>query len=162
MKKFLKPGRVVVLLAGKHAGKKAVVLKANYEGARDKRFRHCLVAGLARYPRPVTRRMAADRVQRRLRLQPFVRYVNFAHIMPTRYHLADQLDVRALVRDFDAHAALKKDVEKARDPLANADFRADFRKQVKTALEAKYSALDINSSAPEASELRFLFKPLRF
>lgn len=165
MRKFLKPGRVVIMLSGRYAGKKAVVLKVSYEGTRDKRFRHCLVAGLCRYPRRVHRRLSDARAQRRLRLKTFVKQVNFNHLMPTRYLLAEQLDAKALVRGFDAQAALKKEgeaAEKVRDPLANADFRADFRKQVKLLLEKKYAALDLNAADADSQELRFLFKPLRF
>ena len=57
MKKFLKPGRVVVLLTGRYAGKKAVILKVYYEGSKFRKFGHCLLAGIERYPRRVNKSM---------------------------------------------------------------------------------------------------------
>ena len=85
MKKFLKQGRVVIMLSGKYAGKKAVILKVYYEGSKRRRFGHVLVAGIARYPRKVHKKMSDERIARRIRIKPFVKYVNFNHILPTRY-----------------------------------------------------------------------------
>ena len=165
MKKFLKPGRVVIMLSGKYAGKKAVILKVNYDGTREKKFRHCIVAGMCRYPRKVHCRQSEERIKRRIRVKTFVKYVNFNHFMPTRYILSEQLDVKGLVKTFDSQANLKKEgetVEKQKDPLANIDFKADYKKQIKTMLEKKYKELDLNSTEEASQELRFLFKPLRF
>jgi Ribosomal protein L14E/L6E/L27E len=50
MGKFIKTGRVVVLLKGRHAGKKAVVVKTFDEGSKSKPFGHCLIAGVAKVP----------------------------------------------------------------------------------------------------------------
>jgi large subunit ribosomal protein L27e len=55
---ILETGKVVIVLAGRHAGKKAVVVKTFDEGNSEKRFSHCLVAGLARNPRKVTKAMS--------------------------------------------------------------------------------------------------------
>jgi ribosomal protein L14E/L6E/L27E len=37
-----KSGKVVIMLAGRFAGRKAVVVKASDEGTGDKRFGHCV------------------------------------------------------------------------------------------------------------------------
>jgi hypothetical protein len=50
MVKFLKPGRVVVVLFGRYAGKKAIIVKLFEEGTKDRKFPHVLVAGLSRQP----------------------------------------------------------------------------------------------------------------
>ena len=55
---IIKSGKVVIVLAGRHAGKKAVVVKTYDDGNDDKRFSHCLIAGIARGPRKVTRGMS--------------------------------------------------------------------------------------------------------
>ena len=164
MKKFLKPGRIVILLSGKFAGKKAVILKINYEGSRDRGFGNCLVAGLARYPRRVHKRLSDKKIQRRLKVKTFVKYVNFNHFMPTRYLLSEQLDVQRLIKDFEGQSSLKKEGEgeKAKDPLANNDFKEEFRKKVKKMLEEKYEKIDMANYDEKNLELRFLFKPLRF
>jgi large subunit ribosomal protein L27e len=59
---------------------------------KGRKYPHCLVAGIERYPKKVTRRMGAKKVAQRCRLRPFVKYINYAHMLPTRYphsrHLA--------------------------------------------------------------------------
>jgi large subunit ribosomal protein L27e len=49
MVKFLKPGKAVILLQGRFAGRKAVIVRVFEEGTRDGPYGHCLVAGLAKY-----------------------------------------------------------------------------------------------------------------
>ena len=104
----LKPGRVVVLLAGRRAGKKAVIVKPVDEAAKKgRKYPHCLVAGLERYPQKVTRRMGAKKVARRCKLRPFVKYINYTHVMPTRYFLllsssyvvGPDLDLKTIITD---------------------------------------------------------------
>ena len=55
MPKFLKPGKVVVLLQGKYAGKKAVLVKNYDDGTQARPYGHALVAGISSYPRKVWR-----------------------------------------------------------------------------------------------------------
>merc|ERR1711970_893575 len=74
MVKIYKPGRVVILLTGKHAGKKAIVVKSNDDGTQERPYEHALVCGIDRYPRKVT---------------PFIRVVNLKHVCPTRYTASD-------------------------------------------------------------------------
>ena len=77
----------MVILAGRHAGKKAVIVKQNDEGVKKgRKFPHCVVAGIERSPRKVTKRMSEKKVAKRCRIKAFVKHVNYAHIMPTRYN----------------------------------------------------------------------------
>ena len=55
----IKSGKVVVLLAGRYAGRKAVVVKPFDEGSENRKFGHAIVAGIDRYPRRV--RQQVDR-----------------------------------------------------------------------------------------------------
>ncbi len=165
MKKFLKPGKIVIMLSGKYAGKKAVILKVFYEGSKDRKFGHALVAGISRYPRKVTRSMSETRIGKRIRIKPFVKYVNFNHFMPTRYLLKqEQLDVKGLIKSFESHSSLKKegDADKQKDPLSNLEFKAGLRKDIKKHLEEKYQTLNLNDSSADSLLVKFLFKPLRF
>lgn len=73
MVKVYKPGRVVILLTGKQAGKKAIVIKSNDEGTQDRPYEHGLVAGIERYPRKVTKSMSKKKIARRSKIKPFVR-----------------------------------------------------------------------------------------
>ena len=146
MKKFLKPGRVVIMLSGKYAGKKAVILKVIYEGPKNRRFGHCLVAGISRYPRRVTKSMDEKRIARRTTIKPFVKYVNFNHFIPTRYMVSASLDVKSLITYFDDKLTTKNDEHKKnRDPLKNDDIKKEFKKKIRNVFETKYRHLDLNN-----------------
>ena len=49
----LQPGKVVILLTGRYAGKKAVIVKNNDDGTSGRPYGHAIVAGLAKEPRKV-------------------------------------------------------------------------------------------------------------
>lgn len=61
MVKFLKPNKVVLLLQGRYAGRKAVIVKNFDDGASGRQYGHALVAGIAKYPRKVGRPFAHTR-----------------------------------------------------------------------------------------------------
>ena len=84
MGKFLKSGKVVIVLAGRYAGKKAVIVKNYDDGSNDRQYGHALVAGVEKYPLKVTRKMGKKRMMKRSRIKPFIKVVNYNHIMPTR------------------------------------------------------------------------------
>merc|ERR1712172_249948 len=60
--RFIKSGRVVIVTAGKYAGRKAVVVKESNEGTQDRLYGHALVAGIDRYPRKVTKSMGKKKI----------------------------------------------------------------------------------------------------
>ena len=84
MGKFLKSGKVVIMLSGRYAGKKAVIVKTFDDGHAERKFGHCIVAGVDRQPRKVTKAMSQTKVKKRSKIKPFVKFVNFNHVMPTR------------------------------------------------------------------------------
>eukprot|EP00184_Porphyridium_aerugineum_P002955 CAMPEP_0184706414 /NCGR_PEP_ID=MMETSP0313-20130426/36748_1 /TAXON_ID=2792 /ORGANISM="Porphyridium aerugineum, Strain SAG 1380-2" /LENGTH=137 /DNA_ID=CAMNT_0027167967 /DNA_START=105 /DNA_END=518 /DNA_ORIENTATION=+ len=87
MVKFLKTGKVVIVVKGRHAGKKAVIVQ-NYDAeSKSHPFGHALVAGIEKYPLKVTKDMSKKKVGRRSRIKAFVKKVNYNHMMPTRYAL---------------------------------------------------------------------------
>lgn len=81
----MKPNKVVIILSGRHAGKKAVILKNHDEGTGDRSYGHAIVAGIERYPRPITKSMARHKKKQRSKVKPFVKSYNYHHLMPTRY-----------------------------------------------------------------------------
>ncbi|KAE8784327.1 60S ribosomal protein L27-3 [Hordeum vulgare] len=89
------------------------------EGTRDRPYGHCLVAGLAKYPKKVFRNDSA----KKSRVKVFLKLVNFTHLMPTRYTL-----------DVD----LKEVVSGAPDPLTTKDKKLTAAKSAKAKLEERF------------------------
>jgi large subunit ribosomal protein L27e len=132
------------LLQGKYAGKKCVVLQTNDQGTNKHSFGHCVVAGIDKYPRKVTKRMSNKKIAARSKITPFIKLVNYRHILPTRYA-------------FDLGDDAKQAVDSsAFSTSANKEENPEARKKsivaVKKALEAKY----------KAGRSPWMFKPLAF
>ncbi|KAJ1876690.1 60S ribosomal protein L27B, partial [Coemansia sp. S17] len=81
MARFIKGGK------GRYAGKKAVIVKNFDEGTKERPYPHAIVAGIERYPLKVTKSMTARKVAARSHVKSFIKVVNYAHLMPTRYSL---------------------------------------------------------------------------
>ena len=125
----MRKGRVVILLAGRRAGKKAVIVKQNDDGkkvidphsnfAQDKKFAHALVVGIERAPRKVTKSMNQKKIDRKCRLKPFVKFVNYNHLLPTRFVIKDDLEFKNVVTD-----------EKMAAPESRKAMKAELKKQL--------------------------------
>jgi large subunit ribosomal protein L27e len=137
---------VVIVLQGRHAGKKAVVVKTYDDGNSDRRFSHCLIAGLARNPRKVTKAMSKEKVEKRIKtMKPFVKYVNVRHIFPTRY-----------VVDLD----LKKAVDEA--DLVDPERKVEVKKNLKKVFYDRYINQKEVTSEKKAQGSSYFFQKLRF
>ena len=112
----IKSGKVVVLLNGRYAGRKAIVVKTFDEGHGSRKFGHAIgtyywidakqlssllihisVAGVDRYPRRVTKSMDKQVIKKRSKIKPFVKFVNYNHVMPTRYVV--DIDLKKVLDD---------------------------------------------------------------
>uniref|UniRef100_A0A0P6HE63 Large ribosomal subunit protein eL27 n=1 Tax=Daphnia magna TaxID=35525 RepID=A0A0P6HE63_9CRUS len=142
---IVKNGKVVVLLNGRFAGRKAVVVKTHDEGHGDRKFGHAIVAGIDRYPRKVTRAMSKKKLVKKSKIKPFIKVVNFNHIMPTRY-----------VVDIDLKKVLDDEV------LGNPESRVESRKTIKKVFEERYLNQATIKSEKKAAGVSFFFKKLRF
>merc|ERR1712126_80655 len=85
MVKIMKQSKVVLILKGHFAGRKAVIVKNHDDGTSDRQYGHALVAGIERYPRKVTGKMSKKKIAKRSKVKPFVKVYNYNHLMPTRY-----------------------------------------------------------------------------
>ncbi|MES1909029.1 MAG: hypothetical protein MHM6MM_001842 [Cercozoa sp. M6MM] len=140
-KKFIKPGRVVVLLAGRFAGKKAVIVKVN-NGSKARPFPHVIVAGVERAPLKVTKSMSKKQILRKSQIKSFVKFVNLQHVMPTRFTIPNA-DLQ--LKDLVTAAAIK-----------DADKKAEVKKTLRKTMKTRY--LEKEQTAPTA----FLFSKLKF
>lgn len=125
----------MVVLNGRYAGKKAVIVKNFDEGTEQRPYPHALIAGVEKAPLKITRAMGQKRVAKRSRVKPFVKIVNYNHIMPTRYSLEADLKSAVTV-----------------DSLADKTQRVEAEKQLRTVFEEKY----------QAGKNKWFFEKLRF
>ena len=63
----------MLVLSGRYAGRKAVIVKPNDEGTSDKPFGHALIAGVDQYPRKVTKKMGKKKIAKRSKIKPFLK-----------------------------------------------------------------------------------------
>lgn len=124
MAKFLKAGKVAVVVRGRYAGKKVVIVKPHDEGSKQHQFGHALVAGIERYPLKVTGKMGAKKVAKRTKIKPFVKAVNYNHLLPTRY----TLDVESFKSAVSTEA------------LEEPAQREEAKKVIKKAFEERHQA----------------------
>ncbi|KAI1003784.1 hypothetical protein K3495_g4426 [Podosphaera aphanis] len=134
--KFLKVGRVAIITRGRYAGKKVVIIQPQDNGNKSHPYPHALVAGIERYPSQVTRRMSKTRQSKRSKVKPFIKIINYNHLMPTRY----TLELEGLKNVINA------------DTFKEVSQREDAKKTVKKALEERYLS----------GKNRWFFTPLRF
>ena len=135
MVKFLKPNKAVIVLQGRHAGRKAVIVRSLDEGTRDRPYGHCLVAGIAKYPSKVIRKDSAKKTAKKSRVKAFIKIVNYNHIMPTRYTL--DVDLKNVVTP---------------ECLQSRDMKVAAAKETKARLEERF----------KTGKNRWFFSKLRF
>merc|ERR1712167_96014 len=134
MVKFLKDGKIVV------------ILQTDDEGGKERSYGHCVVAGVAKAPLPITKAMCKPSpkmkklVQRRSCIKTFVKIVNYTHVMPTRYSVENQM-VKTLKGNLTA------------DTFTDQTAKKKFLKATRTVFEDKYK---------ERDGQRWLFEKLRF
>merc|ERR1712032_680848 len=143
----IKAGRVVVMLQGRYTGKKAIVVKAFDDGSKSRPFGHCLVAGVDRPPMKVTKRMSKKKIAKGIRVKPFVKYVNYNHMMPTRYQIPAEVDSKSLVSD---------------QQMDTPDGRTEAKKFVKKLIQEKFAQPPADKSGRPSKDVLYLKKKLRF
>merc|ERR1712025_168741 len=136
MGKFMKSGKVVLILGGKYAGRKAVIVKNHDDGTQDRPYGHALVAGIDKNPLKVTKPMGKKRVAKRSKVKTFVKIYNYNHLMPTRYSVDINLN--------------KASVNK--DALKDGAKRKKARTKVKQKFEERY----------QSGKNKWFFQKLRF
>merc|ERR1719163_1666532 len=145
--KFIKTGRVVILTGGRYAGKKGLVVKTFDEGTKARAFGHCLVAGIAKAPLQVTKNMGKKKIEKRTKVKAFVKYINYNHIMPTRYVVPTEFDAKSLVTDAQ---------------MESHETKAEARKAIKAVLDEKFAIVPLDKGGKPSKDLLFLKKKLRF
>ncbi|GAA5809859.1 structural constituent of ribosome [Mucor flavus] len=126
MVKFIKAGKVVVILQGRFAGKKAVVVRNHDEGTKDRPYGYAVVAGVERSPLKVTKAMGKKKTAKRSKVKPFVKIVNYNHMMPTRYGLElEQIKGTVSAETF-KEPTQREDSKKVIKKLFEERYQTDF------------------------------------
>jgi large subunit ribosomal protein L27e len=115
---------------------KVVIIQPMDTGTKQHPFPYALVAGIERYPMKVTRRMGKKRVDKRSKVKPFIKMINYNHLMPTRYTLELE-GLKGVVSN---------------DTFKEISQREEAKKTVKKALEERY----------QSGKNKWFFTPLRF
>jgi len=139
-KTLLAPGRFVVMLQGRHAGKKALVLTAYPEGTESRKYPYAIVLGIEKYPKKINREMPQETIVKRTQVKLFIKAVNFNHLLLTR-HVMKEEDIWTKVK-----------VEQVVEALADQGKKKELLNEITKVFRQKY----LNN------KMNWFFKPLTF
>ena len=153
MVKFYKPGKVVLVLNGRYAGKKGIIIKSNYESVRDRKYPHCIVVGLSKGPRKPTKKNIAKLQARLKKLESakdssekinslksfgvFIKTYNMSHLLATRYQVKEDFGVPKILEKLDNLEKQVKEDKAALDAKEKAKKDEQAQKDLE-ALKTKY------------------------
>lgn len=153
MGKFYKPGKVVVVLNGRYAGRKGIIVKSNYESVRDRKYPHCMVVGLSKGPRKPTKRNLAklqekikkletskddnDRLNTLKTFGVFIKTYNMTHLLATRYQVKEDFGISKTLEKLDNLEKKVKEDKAAIDAKEKAKKDDENQKDLE-ALKTKY------------------------
>ena len=66
--------------------------------------------------------MSSKKFDRKCRMKPYVKFVNYNHLLPTRFVIKDDLEFKNVVTE---------------EKLANPEARAEVKKELKKQLQAR-------------------------
>ncbi|OBA16684.1 uncharacterized protein OGAPODRAFT_16256 [Ogataea polymorpha] len=115
---------LAVVVRGRYAGKKVVIVKPHDEGTKSHQFPHAIVAGVERQPLKVTKSMGNKKIAKRTKIKPFVKVINYNHLMPTRY----SFEVESFKNAVSVEA------------LSEPSQREEAKKVIKKAFEERHQA----------------------
>ncbi|KAG0365254.1 hypothetical protein BGZ54_006726 [Gamsiella multidivaricata] len=82
-------------------------------GTKERGYGHAIVAGVERYPLKITKNMGKKRVAKRSKVKPFIKVINYNHVMPTRYGLELETLKSAVTLDSFKEPSQREEAKKA-------------------------------------------------
>ena len=153
MGKFYKPGKVVVVLNGRYAGRKGIIVKSNYESVRDRKYPHCMVVGLSKGPRKPTKKNLAKLQEKIKKLEAakdsnerlntlktfgvFIKTYNMTHLLATRYQVKEDFGIGKTLEKLDNLEKKVKEDKAAIDAKEKSKKDDENQKELET-LKTKY------------------------
>lgn len=89
--------------------------------------------------------MSQKKITRKCRMKPFVKFVNYNHMLPTRFIMKEDLDFKSVVTE---------------EKMATAETRKAMKGDLKQMLQQRYLKPETTEEKQQAAD--FLFKKLRF
>lgn len=120
-----------------------MILQNQDSGTNKHSYGHCIVAGIDKSPRKVTKRMDAKKIAKRSQISVFVKVVNYNHLMPTRY----TLDVEGVKSNVDISAFTNPNTSSEKP-----EARSASRKAVAKEFQNRYNG----------GKNKWFFTPLRY
>merc|ERR1711879_887411 len=116
------------------------------DGSKARPFGHALVTGVDKAPLKVTKTMSKKKIAKRTRVKPFVKYVNYNHMMPTRYMVPAEIGAQSLVSEQQMEAG--------------SDGRIEAKKFIKKLLQEKFVTPPKDKSGRDSKDVLYLKKKL--
>ena len=107
----------MVVLNGRNAGAKGIIVKSNYDNSKERKYPHCLVVGLSKGPRKPTKRNLAKLQQKIKQLESskdsndrlnavksfgvFIKHYNMSHLLATRYTVKEDFGINKTLDRLD-------------------------------------------------------------
>lgn len=85
MSSCFKKGRIVIILNGRHAGKKAIVIKDKISSGNNSLLNNIGIIGIKNLPSRESRKKQSGTVGSKRRIKVFLKLMNKNHVIPTRY-----------------------------------------------------------------------------
>ncbi|KAB0347763.1 hypothetical protein FD754_012620 [Muntiacus muntjak] len=112
MGKFMQPGQMVLVLAGRYSRHKAVIMKNIDDSTSDRPYSHALVAGIDGCPCKVTAAVGKKKIAKRSKIKCFVKVYNYNHLMPIRCSVDIPLNKTVVNKDVFRDPALKRKAQR--------------------------------------------------
>merc|ERR1719198_898247 len=161
MGKIVKQGKLVIVLKGRFAGRKAVIVKSFDDKSR------VLVAGIDLGPKRITRSMSKRKIAKRSRVRPFVKMMNHQHILVTRYTVDftfKQVDLPATKKSEGAEVVDVEPIQVTIDESSVEDEagRALAKRAAKQVFQEGFMQQDKRKNAKAQEGVQFFYQKLRF
>jgi large subunit ribosomal protein L27e len=134
-----------------------VIIKPQDDGTKSHPFGHALVAGVERYPLKVTKRMGSKKVAKRSKIKPFIKVINYNHLMPTRYTLDLESLKNVVTNDTFKEPSQREDAKKA----VKKAFEERYQVRLNLVNEAQGELYNINITE-QSGRNKWFFTKLRF
>ena len=116
----------MIILNGRYAGRKGIIVKSNYESNKERKYPHCLVVGLSKGPRKATKKSlkkledtiknlekkenSTERINRLKSFGIFIKTYNMSHLLVTRYSIKEDFGVEKGLKKLEDLESKVKDI----------------------------------------------------